>query len=43
MRQQLLDDDRRKTHEANLSVAEVLAAEEIIICNALRGSLVAHF
>ena len=43
MRQQLLTDGRRKTHEANLSVADVLGAEEIIICNAIRGLLSAHF
>ena len=43
MRQQLLDDNQRQTHEVNLTVAEVLAAEEIIICNALRGPLSATF
>ena len=43
MRQQLLADKQRKTHEVNLSVAEVLAAEEIMICNALRGPLSAYF
>lgn len=43
MRQALLNDPAFNAREANLTIQEVLNAKEIMLSNALRGSIKAHF
>jgi para-aminobenzoate synthetase / 4-amino-4-deoxychorismate lyase len=43
MRAILLADPSMNAREANLTIRDVLAAEEIILSNALRGAIQAHF
>lgn len=43
MRAALLADPSLNAHEANLTIQDVLMAEEIILSNALRGRVKAHF
>jgi para-aminobenzoate synthetase/4-amino-4-deoxychorismate lyase len=39
MRQSLLDDPKWNTHQATLTVADLVDAERILVCNALRGAV----
>jgi para-aminobenzoate synthetase/4-amino-4-deoxychorismate lyase len=43
MRTVLLDDPSMNAHEANLTIQDVCMADEIILTNALRGRIQAHF
>ncbi len=43
MRAELLSDPKFKAREANLTIQDVSMADEIILCNALRGIIKAHF
>jgi para-aminobenzoate synthetase/4-amino-4-deoxychorismate lyase len=43
MRAALLADPTMNAREANLTIADVSMADEIILCNALRGAIQAHF
>jgi para-aminobenzoate synthetase/4-amino-4-deoxychorismate lyase len=43
MRQALLNDPAFNAREANLTIQEVLNAKEIMLSNALRGAIKAHF
>jgi para-aminobenzoate synthetase/4-amino-4-deoxychorismate lyase len=43
MRAALLDDRQINAREANLTIKDVSMAEEIILSNALRGAIKAHF
>jgi para-aminobenzoate synthetase/4-amino-4-deoxychorismate lyase len=43
MRASLLADPRMNAREANLTIADVSMADEIILSNALRGAIKAHF
>ena len=43
MRAALLDDPKLKAREANLTINDVSMADEIILSNALRGAIKAHF
>lgn len=42
MRSVLLTDPTMNAREANLTIAQVMAANEIMVCNALRGIIPAH-
>jgi para-aminobenzoate synthetase/4-amino-4-deoxychorismate lyase len=39
MRQSLLDDPQWDTHQATLTAADLVDAERILVCNALRGAV----
>jgi len=39
MRQSLLDDPKWNTHQATLTAADLVDAERILVCNALRGAV----
>jgi para-aminobenzoate synthetase/4-amino-4-deoxychorismate lyase len=39
MRQTLLDDPQWNAHEATLTVADLVDADRILVCNALRGAV----
>jgi len=43
MRAALLDDPQINAREANLTIKDVSMADEIMLSNALRGTLKAHF
>jgi para-aminobenzoate synthetase/4-amino-4-deoxychorismate lyase len=43
MRAELLSDPQFNAREANLTIQDVSMADEIILCNALRGTIKAHF
>ena len=43
MRSTLLSDPLMNAREANLTINDVSMADEIILCNALRGVIKAHF
>jgi len=43
MRSVILNDPTWQAREANLSVADVMSAEEIMLSNALRGLMPAYF
>ena len=43
MRSIVLKDSRWNAHEANLSIEDITSAEEIMLSNALRGVIAAHF
>ena len=43
MRSIILQDQRWNAHEANLSIEDITSAEEIMLSNALRGAIAAHF
>lgn len=43
MRSIVLQDPRWNAHEANLSIEDITSAEEIMLSNALRGVITAHF
>ena len=43
MRAELLSDPQFNAREANLTIQDVSMADEIILCNALRGIIKAHF
>jgi len=42
MRAAILNDPSMKAREANLTIADVSSANEIMVCNALRGMISAH-
>jgi len=42
MRAAILNDPSMKAREANLTIADVSSANEIMVCNALRGMIPAH-
>jgi para-aminobenzoate synthetase/4-amino-4-deoxychorismate lyase len=39
MRQSLLDDPQWNTNEASITAADLVDADRILVCNALRGAL----
>ena len=43
MRAKFLNDPLYNTHEVNLTIADVLMADEIMLTNALRGAILAYF
>uniref|UniRef100_B1XV73 Anthranilate synthase component I and chorismate binding protein n=1 Tax=Polynucleobacter necessarius subsp. necessarius (strain STIR1) TaxID=452638 RepID=B1XV73_POLNS len=43
MRAAVLADPQMNAREANLTIEDVLMADEVILSNALRGSIKAHF
>jgi para-aminobenzoate synthetase / 4-amino-4-deoxychorismate lyase len=43
MRSIILQDPHWNAHEANLSIEDITSAEEIMLSNALRGAIAAHF
>jgi len=43
MRSIILNDPKWNAHEVNLSIEDLRNAKEIMLCNALRGIIPAHF